>query len=141
MAENKFKKIFYSKAVIFILLLACIWLSISLVKAIYKKHQLNQEIASVKSEIEKLDKKSQELTQTLDYFKSQSFLEKEAKEKLNLKKEGETVVMVPESQLSGQAAIGQQIAQATTTEEGNGSKILTETKNNLIKWWEYFFVK
>ena len=135
MIESKFKKILYSRASVFVLLLACIWLGLALAKAIYKKYQLDKEIASVKSGIEKLDKNSQELTQTLNYFQNQDFLEKEAKAKLNLKKEGETVVMVSE------AAIGQLPQMASSSSQETGSRTLTETKNNLLKWWEYFFAK
>jgi cell division protein FtsB len=135
MAENKLKRIFYSKAMIFVLLLAFIWLSITLVRATYKKYQLDQEIVSVKNEMEKLDKKGQELNQMLDYFNSQNSLEKEAKEKLNLKKEGETVVMINENSFAQEAAI----LPVTTTAQGDDN--FEKDENNLIKWWKYFFVR
>ncbi len=132
MAENKLKKILYSKTAVFILLLAFIWLSIVLIKAIYKKYQLDHEIASVKSEIEKLDKKNQEFNQMLNYFNSHDFLEKEAKEKLNLKKEGETVMVINENSLAQEAAI---LPPADApAENGNAGE-----ENNFIKWWKYFF--
>ena len=137
MAENKLKKIFYSKATVFVLLLAFIWLGIVLVKATYKKYQLNQEIASVKNEMEKLDKKGQELNQMLDYFNSQNSLEKEAREKLNLKKEGETVVIINENSFTQEAAI----LPVTTTAATPDDDSFKNDENNLIKWWKYFFVR
>ncbi len=132
MTENKLKKILCSRFCVFLLLLAFVWLSLVLIKAVYKKHQLDQEIGALKTEIEKMDKKGQELTQLLNYFGSQDYLEKEAKEKLNLKKEGESVIMVPSSV----------IGQATSSESGAMSAVQkseTAIENNLIKWWKFFF--
>lgn len=136
MKENKLNFFLGSRVVIFLLLLAFIWLSLVLVKAVYKKYQLDQEISSLKSEIEKTDKKNQELNQLLDYFNSQAFLEKEAKDKLNLKKEGENVVLV-------QDAVGEQSETSVEDVNGVSEKTAQPTalvkKNNLVKWWEFFF--
>ncbi|KKT25251.1 MAG: hypothetical protein UW11_C0031G0004 [Parcubacteria group bacterium GW2011_GWA2_43_9b] len=133
MKENKLKNFFGSRAVLFFLLLAFVWLSLVLVKAFYKKKQLDQEIGSLKAEIDKTDKKGQELSQLLSYFNSESYLEKEAKNKLNLKKEGENVVMVQDT--SGGAALG---------ENNDGASVEAAIsspaeENNLIKWWKFFF--
>ncbi len=131
MPENKLKKFFSSRAVLFLLLLAFIWLSISLVKAFYKKRQMDQEIGALKAEIAKMDGKGQDLNQLLSYFNSESYLEREAKDKLNLKKEGENVVMV-------QGA-------AETVGENNSSVSVGAAvsapveENNFIKWWNFFF--
>ena len=114
-------------------LLAFIWLGLVLTKTIYKKYQLNQEIESLKVEIAKMDKKEQELTKLIDYLGSQDYLEKEAREKLNLKKEGESVLMVSETEL----------AKELSNSPGQGSAAGSEEKlaaeNNLIKWWKFFF--
>jgi len=135
MKENKLKKIFSSRAVLFFLLLAFVWLSLVLVKAFYKKRQLDQEIGSLKAEIDKTDKKGQELSQLLSYFNSESYLEKEAKDKLNLKKEGESVVMVQEPATDGAVAV----------DNGSGNQAVAAepaapvNENNLVKWWRFFF--
>ncbi len=135
MAENKFKKIFTSRVFLFLLLLAFIWLALVLVKAFYKKRQMNQEIGALKSEIAKMDKKGQELNQLLSYFSSQSYLEKEAKDKLNLKKEGESVVMV-----QGSSIIDEAITAENNQQQENAAKASEPAKeNNFIKWWKFFF--
>lgn len=134
------KKILSSKAFLFVLLLAVIWVGLVSVRAYYKKHQLDQEIISLKEEIDKLDKQGQDLTQLIKYFNNQDFLEKEAKDKLNLKKGDENVVMVPEGQLSWQAAIGQELSSATASSMILGSsQPEQEIENNLVKWWKYLF--
>jgi len=131
--ENKFKKFFYSRLSLFLLLLAVIWLSLVLVKTFYRRHQLDNEISSLKGEIDKLEKKHQELDQLISYVGSQDFLEKEAKDKLNLKKEGENVAMINESAL-GQEAVG---GSATTTPAQN--PVAPKDENKLIRWWKFFF--
>lgn len=133
MAENKFKKFFSSRAVLFLLLLAFIWLSLVLVKAFYKKRQMDQEIGALRFEIAKMDKKGQELNQLLDYFNSQAYLEKEAKDKLNLKKEGESVVIVPEAPVDQSIVIEEKKSEETTQTSESANE------NNLIKWWKFFF--
>lgn len=136
MEENKVKKILSSRVFLFISLLAFIWLVLVLAKTIYKKKQLNDEIESLKVEIEKTDKKGRDLSQMLEYFRTPNFLEKEAKEKLNLKKDGEIVVIVPE------AAIGQELSlKMNALEKSQPQNAEKKERSNLVKWWEYFFKK
>lgn len=134
MEENKFKKFFSSRVVLFLLLLAFVWLSLVLAKAFYKKRQMDQEISSLKTEIEKMDKKGQELNQLLSYFNSQSYLEKEAKDKLNLKKEGESVVMV--QGVSSEEIMASKNVGGLSVEAAVSERV---EDNNLVKWWKFFF--
>jgi cell division protein FtsB len=133
MAENKIKRILYSRWFVFFSLLAFIWLGLVLTKTIYKKYQLSQEIESLKVEIAKMDKKEQDLTKLIDYLGSQDSLEKEAREKLNLKKEGESVLMVSETDLARELSDSSSQGPAASNEE----KLAEE--NNLVKWWKFFF--
>jgi len=131
--ESKVKKIFTSKPFLFLLLLAVMWLALILVKTFYKKHQLDSEIANLKKEIDKIDKKDQELSDLLNYFDNQNFLEKEAKEKLNMKKEGENVVIVSEISGSPEPQTAPLAAASAPAQE--------QELGNLLKWWQYFFGK
>jgi len=135
MLENKLKKILCSKFCIFLLLLAFIWLGLSLSKIVYKRYQLNEEIENLKTEIEKMDKKEQELTKFISYLDSSTYLEREAREKLNLKKEGENVLMVSESELENESS---SVVSQQASIGNNKSEII---ENNLIKWWKFFFKK
>jgi cell division protein FtsB len=132
MEESKFKKILGSRSLLFILVLAAIWLTLISVKTLYRKYQLDNEISSLKKEIAKIDRKDQELTQLMSFFNNQDFLEKEAKEKLNLKREGENVVMVPE------AAFSQESITTPTSVLGQ-SETAAVSENNFVEWWKYFF--
>ena len=114
-------------------LLAFIWLGLVLTKTFYKKYQLNQEIESLKVEISKMDRKEQELSKLIDYLGSQDYLEKEAREKLNLKKEGESVLMVSEIELAKELSDSSNQGPTVSSEE----KLASD--NNLVKWWKFFF--
>ncbi len=134
------KKILSLKIVLFLLLLAVIWMGLVSVKAHYRKNQLDQEVSSLKKEINKLDKSDQELSQLIKYFNNQDFLEKEVKDKLNLKAEGESVVMVPEGQLNLEAAAEQQTASsASAVATGQQSGEQKNKTSNIVRWWNYLF--
>ncbi|KKS26061.1 MAG: Septum formation initiator [Parcubacteria group bacterium GW2011_GWC2_42_6] len=135
MPGNKFKRIFTSRFFLFALLLAVIWTGIVLINTHYKKNQLKSEVDNLKSEIEKIDKNNEELAELINYFGSSDFLEKEAKEKLNLKKEGENVIMVPKAAISGASDQGLPVGQDQALENGQAKS----PENNFIKWWQYFF--
>ena len=109
------------------LLLAAIWLFISLACTFYKKNQLDNEISTLKNEINKLEKSDQELNQLIELFSDQDYLEQEAKAKLNFKKEGESVVIVPAINEESPAAV---LPPPTAASLQAG---------NLLKWWQYFF--
>jgi len=133
MAQNSFRKIFNSKVFLFALLLLLVWLGIKTVKMIYQKQELGNQISNLKTEIEKLNKSSQEFSQLMEYMKDPAFLEKEAKEKLNLKKEGENVALMPK------AAVSEGLSGNQNTSTPPTSAPLTLKENNLVKWWKFFF--
>ncbi len=130
MAENKIKRILLSKASLFLMMLAVIWLGLRAVQIGYKKYQLSQEVANLKAEISKTDQRKQELAQLLDYFSSPNYLEKEAKEKLNVKKEGESVLIV--------SGAGEENAEPFASASVKTTASFQED-SNLIKWWKFFF--
>lgn len=123
------KRLLSSKVFLFLVALILIWLVISVVRESYRKYQLTQEINQLKSEIERLEGSNQDLANLLEYFQQESFLEKEARLKLNLKKPGEKVVIVPRSEEEGI-----EIEPIKRTEEE-----IKKEKPNWLKWWKYFF--
>jgi cell division protein FtsL len=134
------KKILSLKIVLFLLLLAVIWMGLVSVKAYYRKHQLDQDIASLKKEVDQLDKSDKDLSQMINYFNNQDYLKQEAKDKLNLQEPGESVVMVPEGQLSLEAAAGQSAVSATGTEvAAQGTETQKNNDSNPMKWLKYLF--
>ena len=53
---------------------------------------------ALEQEIAKLENKNLELTELLGYLKSDDFVEQEAREKLNMRKSGERVMLVPKAE-------------------------------------------
>ena len=60
----------------------------------YHYFKVSEEIRGLEKNIEDFKKANEELAKNREYFQSQEFLEDEARKKLNMAKEGETVVMV-----------------------------------------------
>ncbi|MBU2579795.1 septum formation initiator family protein [Patescibacteria group bacterium] len=130
--ENIIKKVLGSKIFLFLAVLALIYLVINLGRESYRKHQLTKEVDNLKLEIERLEGSNQQLANLMDYFKEESFIEKEARLKLNLKKPGEKVVILSDyfNTSSNLDALSNGSHNTETTEEES---------SNYWKWWEYFF--
>ena len=91
----------------------------------------------MKAQIANEEKNNQEISKLIDYFSSQNFLEKTAKEKLNLKKEGEEVIIIEDYGQNASAspeAIG-----LIGEEEKNIDEGKERNESNFFKWWKYFF--
>lgn len=83
---------------IFVLFLIFIGIIVAFGKESYRNYQLSKEVTGVKREIEILKKKNELLSGLLDYFRSEKSLEKEARLKLNLMKEGEKLVIISQQE-------------------------------------------
>jgi len=123
------KKILGSKVFLFLIALALITVAVNLGRESYRKYQLTQEINKLKTEIDKLEGKNEQLADLMEYFKQEPYLEKEARLKLNLKKPGEKVVF-----LSDQAGL-----EKDNQSGQENMKVKPEEITNYWKWWEYFF--
>ena len=121
------KKILGSRIFLFLAVLALIALTVNLGRESYRKYQLGKEIQTLKTEMERLEGKNSQLAEMIEYFKDESYLEREARLKLNLELPGEKVVIY-----SG----GSQAASATFS--APEIKKSEETDNYWL-WWEYFF--
>ncbi|MFH1671366.1 MAG: septum formation initiator family protein [Candidatus Portnoybacteria bacterium] len=126
------RKLLGSKVFLFCITLLLIILVINLFRESYRKYQLTKEIDKLESEIERLEGGNRQLAEMMEYFKDESYLEKEARLKLNLKKPDEKVIVLadqPEENTSAEDILEQ---------AREGQKDKDETAN-YWKWWEYFF--
>jgi len=102
-------------------------------KKIYRDRQIQKEIAKLQQEIEQLNQENSRLNNLVNYFSSQDFKEKEAREKLNLQKEDEKVVIFKkESMYHGEEVQDKKESQPLTDEA-------EDKVPNWKKWWQYFF--
>src|SRR3989339_864460 len=135
--QKLIRNIFTSKVFLFILIIATIWVVLICLKITNKRYQMAKEIANIQQQISQLKKENQDLTIAIESFNNPSFLEKEAKRRLNLRKEGEEVVILPKNEFSNiqtttqanlenngqdQAGEGENNGQADNKEESNLAK-------------------
>jgi cell division protein FtsB len=123
MKENFFS----SKTFILGLLIVFILLFVAAGREAYRSYGIGQEIKDLQGKIEELNKSNLELAEMEKYLQSDEFLEKEARLKLNVVREGEKLVIIkqPEGEIVTEE---KQIAEERET-------------SNIQKWWRYFFKK
>ena len=91
-------------------------------KLFMQKYEVQREIAALEERADRIQSENQELSELINYFQTDEYKERQAREKLNLKKEGEFVVVLPEIKDKGQV-LGEQ----------------GDEKSNPQKWFDYFF--
>jgi cell division protein FtsL len=138
--KNFWQRILYSQLVIIIGIVIIVLFSVGISKKMYRQHQINIEIAELKKETEKLEKNNQELYSLIDYLKSDDFLESEARTKLGLMKNGESVTVV-----SDDIKILDKSDNFENKTNQNNIKYKNKQKtveiSNPEKWLSYFFGK
>jgi len=122
--KNIISKIFSFNLFVASSVLAVVFLGTGLGKEFYRDYQIEKEIDSLQNDISILEKDNYKLAQLIEYYKTDEYKEAEARKRFNLKKDGESVVVVK----SNPSVLG-------------NFDIMEENKNlpNYIKWWNYFF--
>lgn len=90
-----FKKFFNSKFVTLALILTLIWALVSIAQMGWKNRELGKEVALLREKVISLTVYNENLGRRIENFGSAEYLEQEARQKQNLKKPGEEVVIVP----------------------------------------------
>lgn len=114
------KKNLSSKFAVFCLFLLLIFLGDLKFRQWQSQRQIDLQKQSLETQASALQKKNDDLAQSLEYLSSPSFKERVAREQLNLKKDGEQVYSFSD----GPAA-----------SPGSGQ----DKVSNAQKWWDYFF--
>ena len=96
-------------------------------RSVWRNFEINRELLNLDEETEELKVKQEYLTNLIAYYKTKSFAEKEARSKLGLKKEGETVLPLPRR------------ASLEKKEEKLENTPQVREKTNLERWWKFFF--
>jgi len=136
MIKNKisfWKKIFFSPFFIFLGIIILIFYSFSFFKESQQYYRTNKEIEKLKQEVKNFENKKNKTKEIIQYLKTESFQERQARLELGMKKPNEKVVILPNisKEIKNKNEIIN-IAFENKNEESN-EKII-----NPIKWWEYF---
>lgn len=123
--QSPFKKFFISRLFLIIMLVVAVFFAINYARAYYQEYKVKQEISALREEVKHLEQKKLESLKILKYVTSDAFVEEKARTELNLKKQGEQVVVVT----------GQE-------EEKKGVRAGNETGeirylSNPMRWWYY----
>jgi len=121
--QPKVKKIISSRITLLGLFFILILITYAIVKNSGREKIVSDSTAKLSQKIQAIEKENGELAGLIKYFSSSEFVDKEAREKLNMIKPGEKVVVVPQENNS--------------EDWGNENE-----KNNLSNWrlWiKYFF--
>ncbi|MEO8065245.1 MAG: septum formation initiator family protein [Candidatus Doudnabacteria bacterium] len=93
-------------------------------KILIQKYRIDHEIAKLQGQVQKIKSDNQQMSYLIQYFQTPDYQDKSAREKLNLKKDGEVVIGLP---LQGDAA--------------PDSHPIVNSPSNFTKWFNYFFSK
>ena len=126
---NSFLKNILQIFVAVLLLAGILFLVAKIYKSVQKYKTINKEIISLESQANKFDRDNKKINKLINYFSSDDFQEKEIKEKLNLVKKGERVVLVQ----------GVQDDASQETEIINQQSEVNIKHANYYYWWQYFF--
>jgi cell division protein DivIC len=122
------KNLFYVFVAI-LLLAVLLYVTYRLSNKVYKRNQINKEVMKLQTEIANLNQENQDLNELINYLQTDDFKEKEAKDKLNLIKEGEQLVLVKEKESQLQEIV----------EEEKSKTEVVVNHANYYWWWYYFF--
>lgn len=110
-----------------------VMIGISLGKETYRKRQIQREVENLQAEISKVNQENSDLANLISYLSSQEFQEKEAREKLNLQKEDEKMIVLRKE-------MGPQNGEKSG-DVRNNSQTQESKVPNWRKWLEFFFAK
>jgi len=104
------------------------------IRLIIRNQEINQRLKKAKAETAALELSTKKFKLLIDYYKTPSYQEIEARRRLGLKKPDETVLVVkglPENTNLGEG-LTDEIYQDT-------APAAPRAQTNLSKWWQYFF--
>ncbi len=134
-ASKVFKWRFFFVINLFVILL----LSLTLGREIYRSHDIQSEIDALQSQADDLVARNIAMSELGTAMQTKSFIEREARLKLGLKKPGETVIVIKED---GKTVGEDELA--NTSDPLNlviDSGEVVDNVANSRKWWYYFFNK
>jgi cell division protein FtsB len=88
------------KIILFTSLGVAILIAYGLIAQIFNTIHSGDRLEQATNELNQLQLKNSELKRKLDEVKTDYFVEKEARDKLNLSREGETIIVIPDERIN-----------------------------------------
>ncbi len=108
-------------------LILVVYLLYTLTVSVYKSYQLDQIIAEYQNENTHIEQQNKKKTEDYDYFTSNNYIEKIAKQNLDLIRPGERVIVMPKLD-------SDYIVQPNVDNSKNYAQM-----SNVQIWWSFFF--
>ena len=124
------KRFFSSRLFLFIMLGIAVVVAVGYARAYYQDYKIKQEIKNLQNEVSSLQKKKINSLDILKYVSSTAYTEDQARIELNMKKPGENVVFINNSD-----------EKATTDKGTNRPADSGQFISNPLKWLYYFIHK
>lgn len=105
--------------------IAAIYIAVLLFGIVRRNYELKKQITDLEHQVAVLAEEKDELTYQIQYYKTDSFKEKQARAKLGLSMPGEGVIILPRAAEQ----------QAVKPEAQKSEK----SKANYLQWWEFLF--
>lgn len=115
------KSFFESRFVSLVLLVLLILSIVKVVREAMIRYTINKEIATLENQLSDLESKSGKIENMISYLKTDQYIEKEARIKLNLVKPGEKQINF------------------TSSTDSLARLDIAQESPNYIKWFNYFF--
>lgn len=123
--SSPIKRFFGSPLFLLIGIPFVVFVMFGLVRSYYNGYKINLEISNLKSDIKSLEQKKIDSMKILNYVMSEDFVEEKARTELNMKKDGENVLVFKN-----------QTVQDSDNDAKDGDTL--QKMNNPLKWWYYF---
>ncbi len=115
------------KVVLVVAGIITVFILLALAQETNRRWQVQREVRRLEAEVGDMEKQVVELDQLNQYFRTQAYLERVAREKLNYQAAGEQVVLIPE--------------EAGTADTAQADRLDEERRVPAwLRWWEVFFV-
>ncbi len=111
-------------------------LSLGVVKKMARDYTIDAEIDRLKAEMQGLEKTNNEFSDAVEYLQSDRFIEDEAREKLGMRKSGESVIVITNEKEETRS--GEEHREFLKV-AGAESVSFEQTPSNPELWWRYFF--
>lgn len=122
-------------------LLVMIFLGLALSREVIRSRVIGAEIQTLQVQADELAAQNMDLSELRTAMQTESYIEREARLKLGLKKPGETVVVIQEENARGQVGI----EGINDPNDPLGYVISGDAQDEAVanptKWWYYFFDK
>lgn len=122
------KRFLQSKVFTLLALVIVVFFVFSIAKLWPQKTVIDARLENLKDKMAETEKSNADLARLLDYFKSRSYLEREAKIKLNVRRPDENVVFIYEDEKENKMK-----------DEKEKASLGLEGLTNFEKWLKYLF--